>query len=169
VVVMVVEQPKNKSGQKFSLTKGGGGTDSTYQRCTEPAMGKLIQILSTVKVASVKTTNLAEDLGKKMKLLRTPDMNLVDLDGLTAQVFMAKPRSCKNKRTQKGEWCCEQHCLLVMHHSAQTKMEIRKRDAAELGEMEGLFDESNETEEDDGLFQSTTLDMEAALVSTNLL
>ena len=57
----------------------------------------------------------------------------------------------------------------MMHHIAQTKMEICERDAAELGEVEGLFDDNDETEEDDGLFQSTTLDVEAALNSTNLL
>ena len=96
-------------------------------------------------------------------------MSHVDVDSLTTQVFMAKPRSCKNKRTQNGECCCAQHCLLKMHHSAQTKMEICERDAAELGEVEGLFDDNNETKEDDGLFQSTNLDVEAALRSTNLL
>ena len=96
-------------------------------------------------------------------------MSLLDVDDLTAQVFMAKPRSCKNKRTQKGECCCEQQCLLMMHHSTQTKMEICERDAVELGEVEGLFDDNDETEEDGGLFQSTTLDVEAALGSTNLL
>ena len=156
----------NSAEQKLSLTKEGRDTDSTYPRYTERAVRRLI------KIFSIEETNIAEDLAdlsKKMKLLRTPDVSLVDVDSLTAQVFMAKPRSCKNKRTQKGECCCEQHCLLVMHHSAQTKMEICERDAAELGEVEGLFDDNDETEEDDVLFQSTTLDVEAALGSTNLL
>ena len=100
-----------------------------------------------IKIFSVEETNLAEDLAdlsKKMKLLRTPDVSLVDVDSLSTQVFMAKPRSCKNKRTQK-------------------------RDTVELGEVEGLFDDNDETEQDDGLFQSTNLDVEAALGSTNLL
>ena len=57
----------------------------------------------------------------------------------------------------------------MLHHSAQTKMDICERDAPELGEVEGLFDDNDETEDDDGLFQSTTLDVEAALGSTNLL
>ena len=35
--------------------------------------------------------------------------------------------------------------------------------------MEGLFDDDDETEEDGGLFQSTTLDVEAALGSTKPL
>ena len=55
-----------------------------------------------------------------------------------------------------------------MHHSAQAEIEIGERDAAELGEVKGLFDENDETEEDGCLFQSTNLDMEAALGSTNL-
>ena len=104
-----------------------------------------------------------------MKLLRTPDVSLVDVDSLTAQLFMAKPRKCKNKRTQKGECCCEQHCLLMMHHSAQIKMEICERDAAELGEVEGLFDDNDETKQDGDLFHSTNLDMEAVFGFTNLL
>ena len=102
----------------------------------------------------MEETNLAEDLAdlsKKMKLLRTPDVNLVDVDSLRAQVFIAKPRKCKNKGTHQGECCCEQHCCLAMHHSAQIKIEICERDAAELGEVEGLFDDNDETE-DDGLF-----------------
>jgi hypothetical protein len=135
MVVIVVEQPKSSSEQKLSLTKGGRGTDSTYQRYTEHAVGKLIKNLS------VKKTNLAEDLAdlsKKMKLLRTSDVTLVDVDSLTA-------------------------------HSAQTKMEICEKDAAELGEVEGLFADNDETDQDDGLFHSTNLDVEAALGSTNLL
>jgi hypothetical protein len=125
-----------------------------------------------IKIFSVEETNLAEelaDLSKMMKLLRRPYVNLLDADNLTAQVFMAKPRSCKNKRTKKGECCCKQHCLRMMHHITQTKLEICERDAVELGEVEGLFDDNNETKEDGGLFQSTTLDVEAALGSTNLL
>ena len=97
LTVVVVEQPKNRE-QRLPLTKGGKGNNPTYQRYTERAVNKLIKILS------VKKTNLAEDLAelsKKMKLLRTPDVSLVDVDSLTAQVFMAKPRSCKKKRTQK--------------------------------------------------------------------
>jgi hypothetical protein len=82
---------------------------------------------------------------------------------------MAKPKSCKNKITQRGECCCEQHCLLMMHHSAQTKMEIFEKDAAELGEVEGLFDDNDEADQDDGLFHSTNPDVQAALGSTNHL
>ena len=55
-----------------------------------------------IKIFSVEETNLAEDLAdlsKKMKLMITLDVSLLDLDDLTAQVFMAKPGSCKNKRT----------------------------------------------------------------------
>ena len=68
-----------------------------------------------IKIFSVKKSHLTEDLaelGNKMKLPRAPDVSLVDVENLTAQVCMAKPKSCKNKRTQKGECCCEQHCLL---------------------------------------------------------
>jgi hypothetical protein len=120
----------------------------------------------------LEETNLAEDFAdliKKMKLMRTPDVSQLDLDDITAQVFMARPGSCTNKRTQKGECCCEQHCLLTMHHSAQTKLEICEREAVELSEMEGVFDDDDETEQDDSLFKSASLDMEAALGSTNIL
>ena len=116
-------------------------------------MGKP-KILGMEKVASVKTTTPAEDLGMKMKLPKTPEMTLEDMDGLTAQVFMTKPGSCKNKRAQRGECWCEQHCLLAMHHSAQAEIEIGERDAAELGEVKGLFYENDETKEDGCLLQS---------------
>ena len=56
-----------------------------------------------------------------------------------------------------------------MHHSAQTKLEICERQAIELGEVEGVFDDDDDTEQDDGIFQSTSLDVDAALGSTNLL
>ena len=56
-----------------------------------------------------------------------------------------------------------------MHQSAQTKLDICEGDAVELSEVEGVLDDDEETEQDDGLFQSTSLDMEAALGSTNLL
>jgi hypothetical protein len=47
-----------------------------------------------IKIFSGEETNLAldlADLSKKMKLLRTPDVSLLDVDNLTAY--------CKNKRT----------------------------------------------------------------------
>jgi hypothetical protein len=67
--------------------------------------------LSRIKIFSVEETNLEKDLAdlsKKMKLMRTPDVSLLDLDDTTAQVFMAKPKGCKSKKAQKGDCCCEE-------------------------------------------------------------
>jgi hypothetical protein len=52
----------------------------------------------------VEETNLAEDLAdlsKKMRHMRTPEVSLLDLDDITAQVFTAKPEGCKSKRAQQ--------------------------------------------------------------------
>ena len=57
-----------------------------------------------------------------------------------------------------------------MHHSAaQTKLVIYEKQAVELGEVEGEFEDEDQTEQDEGIFQSTCLDVDAALGSTNLL
>ena len=56
-----------------------------------------------------------------------------------------------------------------MHHSAQTKLEICEKQAIELGEVEGEFEDEDQNEQDEGIFQSTCLDVDAALGSTNLL
>ena len=56
-----------------------------------------------------------------------------------------------------------------MHHRSQIKKEICEREAVELREVEGLFDDNDETEEDGYLFRSTNLDVEAVFGSTNLL
>ena len=104
-----------------------------------------------------------------MKFMRTPDDSLVDLDGIAAQVFITKPEGCKSKRAQQGECCCKEHCNLTMHYSAQTKDTIYEKQAVELGEVEGEFDDEEQTEQDAGIFQSTSLDVEAALGITNLL
>ena len=56
-----------------------------------------------------------------------------------------------------------------MHHSAQSKLEICEKQAIELGEVEGEFEDEDQTEQDEGIFQSTCLDVDAALGSTNLL
>ena len=73
----------NSSEQKLSLTKGDRAHDSTYPRYTERAVRKRI------KIFSVEETNLVEDLAnlsKKMKHMRTPQLSLLDLDDITAQV-----------------------------------------------------------------------------------
>ena len=36
-----------------------------------------------------------------MKLMRTPDLSLLVLDDITAQVCMAKPRGCKPRELKK--------------------------------------------------------------------
>jgi hypothetical protein len=130
---------------------------NTYPRYTEQAARKLI------KISSVEETNLAEDLpelSKKMKHTRTPDVSSLDLDDITAQVFTAKPRSCKSKKAQQGDCCCEEYCLLTMHHSTQSKLEICEKQTIELVE--------DHTGQDDGIFQSTCLDVDEALGSTNI-
>jgi hypothetical protein len=71
-----------------------------------------------IKIFSMEETNLTEDLAelsKKMKFMKTPDNSLVDLDDITAQVFIAKPEGCKSKRALQGECCCKEHCTLAMH------------------------------------------------------
>ena len=77
--------------------------------------------MDVIKIFSVEETNMAEDLSdlsKNMKLMRTPDVSLLDLDDITLEVFMGKSKDCKSKKAQKGECCCEEHCLLSMPHSA---------------------------------------------------
>ena len=54
-----------------------------------------------------------------------------------------------------------------MHHHAQTKLNAYKRKAVEIGDVEGEFDDEEQT--DAGIFQSISLDIEAALGTTNLL
>ena len=56
-----------------------------------------------------------------------------------------------------------------MHYSAQTKPTIYEKQAIELGEVEGEFDDEEQTEQDAGILQSTGLDVEVALGTTNLL
>ena len=84
---------------------------------------------------------------------------------LTAYKKQAEPEGCK--RAQQGEYCCQDHCILTMHHNAQTKLNAYKRKAVEIGDVEGEFDDEEQT--DAGIFQSISLDIEAALGTTNLL
>ena len=126
----------NSSEQKLSLTKSNAN-DSTYPRYTERAVRKLI------KIFSIEEPNFAEDLAelsKKMKFMRTPDDSLLDLDDITAQIFTARPEGCKSKRAQQGECCCQEHCNLAIHHSAQNKPTIYEKQAMELREVEGRLD-----------------------------
>ena len=54
-------------------------------------------------------------------------------------------------------------------HSAQTKMEISERDAAELDEVGELFADNDETDQDGDLFHSSNRDVEAVFKSTNIV
>jgi hypothetical protein len=50
-----------------------------------------------------------------------------------------------------------------MHNSAQTKIEICEKQPAELGEIEGEYRDDDPTEQDDFIFKSTSLDIDATL------
>jgi hypothetical protein len=146
VVVKVVEQTKNREEQKLSLIKGSRGNTSAYPRYTERAVWKLI------KIFSVEETNLAEDfadLSKEMKLIWTLDVSLLDLDYITVQVFTAKPRSYKSKKAQKGERCCEEHCSFQCITALRPNLRSVR---SKLVEVEGEFEDDNQTEQDDGIF-----------------
>ena len=56
-----------------------------------------------------------------------------------------------------------------MLHTAQIKLEIYERQAVKLEDIKEEFEDKDQTEQDEGIFQSTSLDMSAALGSTNLL
>ena len=58
-------------------------------------------------------------------------------------------------------------CNLAMHFSVQTKLIIHETEAIELREVEDEFEDEDQTEQDEGIFQSTCLDVEATLGSTN--
>ena len=72
------------------------------------------------------------------------------------------------KRAQQGECCCQEHCNLAMHHSAQVKLTIYEKQAMELREVEGELDDKEQTDQGSGFFEIINLDVEAALGTTNL-
>ena len=92
---------------------------------------------------SIKENSLAEELSRKMIIMRRQDDSLSGIDAITVQTSTA---------------------------SAQAKLTMYEKQAMVVMQVEqAKLDDGEQTDQGAGIFQSISLDIEAALGTTNLL